>query len=65
MTVPERVFRTRFESKTCPKCRKHIKPITMGESNEMHGYKLICPECERFVGWGGKIFAAHLETCNK
>ena len=62
MPVPERVFRTEFESKTCPKCRKFIKPITFGEANSMHGYKLTCPECEKFIGWGGKIFKEHLKA---
>lgn len=41
--------------KNCPKCGEWIKPITYGMSNEMHGYKLHCPGCEQFIGWGGKV----------
>lgn len=47
-------FRERFHPKDCPKCGELIIPVTNGESNEMHGYKLHCPECKSFIGWGGK-----------
>ena len=59
MTVPIRVFRTKFESRVCPKCRENITPFTDGRSNEMHGYRLTCPECNQWIGWGGKQFAEH------
>lgn len=62
MSLPEKVFRTNFHERVCPKCKENIKPITYGETNQMHGYKLACPECEAFIGWGGKIFKEHLIT---
>jgi len=56
MDKPEKVFRTRFDKRECPKCKETIIPITNGHSCEMHGYKLNCPICHAFVGWGGKSY---------
>jgi len=65
MVKPERVFRTRFLEKDCPKCKKHITPVTNGQSSEMHGFRIYCPECKCYIGWGGKGFADHFDTCRQ
>jgi hypothetical protein len=56
MVKPEKVFRTRFDERECPKCKTTIIPITNGKSCEMHGFKLGCPLCHAFIGWGGKTY---------
>jgi DNA-directed RNA polymerase subunit RPC12/RpoP len=61
MVTPERVFRTRFKRRVCARCKIEIMPIANG-SNPMHGYKLECPECGAYLGWGGKIFKEHQDT---
>jgi hypothetical protein len=61
MVKPERVFRDRFKWRECPKCKHYIEPQKDG-SHPMHGYKLVCPNCKAYIGWGGKIYSAHLET---
>jgi PHP family Zn ribbon phosphoesterase len=50
----ETIYQTKFYKRTCHKCEKDIVPINLGVINEMHGYKLNCPECGAFLGWGGK-----------
>lgn len=46
---------TEFVERYCYGCERKIKPVTKGETNETHGYKLVCPECGVFLGWGGKV----------
>jgi 5-methylcytosine-specific restriction endonuclease McrA len=41
-----------FTSKQCKNCGE-VEPVTRGEINDVHGYKLRCPHCGLFVGWGG------------
>ena len=61
MVTPEKVFRTRFKDRICPKCKKEISPISNG-SNPMHGYRLECPICRAYLGWAGKCFKEHQDT---
>jgi len=61
MVTPERVFRTRFKWRECPKCKHYIDPQPNG-SNPMHGYRLECPNCGAYLGWGGKCFKEHQAT---
>ena len=65
MVKPERVFRTRFEEKTCPKCKLKITPVSNGQSSDMHGFRIYCPECKCYIGWGGKVFADHFDTAGQ
>lgn len=43
-----------FTEKQCKRCGQLVEPITHGEINDVHGYKLHCPKCGLFVGWSGK-----------
>lgn len=61
MEKPEKVFRNRFKERDCLRCKKHIMPIAKG-SNPMHGFRLECPECGAYLGWGGKCFKEHQNT---
>ena len=45
---------TEFVPLHCKRCDKKVEPETDGSINPVHGYKLFCPECKFFVGWGGK-----------
>ena len=45
---------TTFVDMNCRNCGEKVKPVTDGSINETHGYKLFCPKCKNFVGWGGK-----------
>jgi hypothetical protein len=56
MEKPEKLYRTRFEARDCPKCKRCIIPEKNGKTNEMHGYQIHCPECHAFIGWGGKTY---------
>lgn len=60
----EKTFRERFIPRKCPKCCEFTKPITDGTTNEIHGYKLICPFCNNFIGWGGKVNKIYQEAKN-
>ena len=50
----EKVPNEVFTPKNCKHCGIQVEPVTFGEINDMHGYKLRCPHCKRVVGWGGK-----------
>ena len=54
--MAEKVPNTTFTQKQCPKCGQ-VEPVTHGEVNDVHGFKLRCPHCDQFVGWGGKMKA--------
>lgn len=62
MAIPEKYNRTKFDSKACPKCKEYITPITDGSSNPMHGYKVFCPVCKAYIGWGGKTYFENLSS---
>jgi ribosomal protein S27AE len=47
-------YKTVFKGRHCPRCGKFTIPLSSGTINEMHGHKLICSKCGKFVGWGGK-----------
>lgn len=48
------VGNTEFREFTCPTCGTVAKPHANGQSHPVHGYKLYCPSCNRWLGWGGK-----------
>jgi len=50
----EKVPNEVFTPKHCNKCDTQVEPMTHSEINDVHGYKLRCPICNTFVGWGGK-----------
>jgi len=35
---------------TCKRC--NVLGIR-GEDHDMHGFKIICPKCGKFINWGG------------
>ena len=45
---------TVFVPLPCKQCGKKVEPVHHGEINPTHGYKLFCPDCNTFIGWGGK-----------
>ena len=45
---------TTFPEMNCKKCGIKVKPVSNGDISPIHGYKLSCPSCNSFVGWGGK-----------
>ena len=48
------IYKTWFKGRHCPRCGQFTIPKTCDVINEMHGYKLVCSKCGKFVGWGGK-----------
>lgn len=62
--MSERVPCTRFKERTCPKCKGSIIP-KLGKINDMHGHRLDCPNCNAFLGWGGKVFKEFKDTSVK
>jgi 5-methylcytosine-specific restriction endonuclease McrA len=54
--MAEKVPNEIFTSKQCKKCGL-VEPVTYGEVSDVHGYKLHCPHCGMYVGWGGKTQA--------
>lgn len=47
-------YNTTFTPKFCRNCDGEVKPIADDTPHPTHGYKLLCPYCGWFVGWGGK-----------
>lgn len=52
--MAEKIPNPIFTEKQCKRCGQLVEPVTHGEVNEVHGYKLHCPHCGLFVGWSGK-----------
>lgn len=50
--MAEKVPNEIFTSKQCRNCGL-VEPVTYGEVNDVHGFKLHCPHCGSYVGWGG------------
>jgi 5-methylcytosine-specific restriction endonuclease McrA len=50
--MAEKVPNEIFTPKQCRNCGL-VEPVTHGEVNDVHGYKLRCPHCDSYVGWGG------------
>jgi hypothetical protein len=48
------IYKTTFKERKCPRCDEFMMPIQSGTINKMHGHKLLCSKCGKFVGWGGK-----------
>ena len=52
--MSEKLPNTVFVPLPCKQCDKKVEPVSNGDVNPTHGYKLFCPECNTFIGWGGK-----------
>lgn len=50
----EEKYNKRWYRRKCFRCESVIIPVNHGVVNEIHGYKLNCPSCGTFLGWGGK-----------
>lgn len=48
------IYKTLIRGRHCPKCGKFTIPKTCNGVNKMHGHKLTCSKCGKFIGWGGK-----------
>jgi len=51
--MAEKVPNEVWTPKQCVSCGCLVEPMTHGEISDVHGFKLHCPHCDRFVGWGG------------
>ena len=52
--MSEKLPNTIFVPLPCKQCGKKVEPVSNGDVNPTHGYKLFCPECNTCIGWGGK-----------
>ena len=48
-------FNTTFIERHCKRCGWEGQPVTKGAPNEIHGHRLVCPDCGAFLAWGGKV----------
>jgi len=56
---------TCFRDIDCRQCGYKGKPEPTGKINDIHGYALQCPICNRFWGWSGRKKVLHDENGNR
>ena len=44
-----------FIPRTCQHCSETVTPIKRrGDPHDLHGHRMDCPACGKFMGWGGR-----------